>query len=295
MDEKFDLEKWREDNPMDYLKAIRLIDQEPNNYDIQKEIYKITRLYIPDKVYKYFSLGQDENLNKIKLETIRDKKVYLAEHSAMNDPFEGKSFFYDNKKLSKYERLAHCEGRLIDDFSDYSRITSFTGESVNCMPMWAHYGSNHSGFCVEYDTNKNIQLKGCLFPVQYTDKRIDITNIMDAVAKDLCESVEKNIKNNIKQTKINNLILVWIEIYYSCIKHKSWSYEKEIRCLVGKKDSVSPYIKAIPSAIYIGMNCDEFKKKELFDIAYEIDIPLYQMVFDDMSYNYELIAKNIRR
>lgn len=294
MDEKFDLDKWREDNPMDYLTAIRLINQNPNNYDIQREIYKITRLHIPDKVYKYFSLGEDEELNKTKLNTIRDKKVYLAQLSDMNDPFEGKAFFYDNKKLCKYERLAHCDGRLIDDFSDYSRITSFTGESVNSMPMWAHYASNHSGFCVEYDTNKNVHLRSCLFPVQYTDKRIDITNIMDAVAKDLCESIEKNIRNNIKQTKTSNLILVWIGIYYSCIKHKSWSYEKEIRCLVGKNDPKSPYIEAIPSAIYIGMNCNELKKKELFDIAYELDIPLYQMVFDDKNFKYELTLDKIR-
>ena len=293
MDEKFDLEKWREDNPMDYLTAIRLINQNPNNYDIQMGIYKITRFHIPDKVYKYFSFGEDEELNKTKLNTIRDKKVYLAELSDMNDPFEGKSFF-DNKKLSKYERLAHCDGRLIDDFSSYSRITSFTRESVNCMPMWAHYASNHSGFCVEYDTNKNINLKACLFPVQYTYERVDITNIIDSAVEELIESMEKSINTGIKEIKINNLILIWIIMYSSCIKHKSWSYEKEIRCLVGKNAPGSPYIEAIPSAIYIGMNCNEFKKKELFDIAYELDIPLYQMVFDDMSYNYELIAKNIR-
>lgn len=294
MNEEFDLDKYRKEHPMDYLKAIELINQEPNNYVIQQAIYKATRLHIPDKVYKYFSLGEDEELNKVKLSTIRDKKVYLAENSAMNDPFEGKAFFYDNEKLAKYERLAHCEGKLIDDFSKYMRITSFTSESVNSMPMWAHYGSNHYGFCVEYDTNKNIQLGGCLFPVQYTDERVDITNIMDEVVKKLIESLENNIRNNIKRTELRNSILVWISTYYSCIKHNSWSYENEIRCIMAQNAPGSPYMNAKPEAIYIGMNCNEFKKKELFDIAYKLDIPLYQMYFDEKNYKYELIAKKIR-
>lgn len=294
MNEDFDLEKYREENPMDYIKAIELINQDPTNQEIQNAIYKVTRLHIPDKIYKYFSLNNDEELNKIKLKTLKNKKVYLAESSAMNDPFEGKAFFYDNKELSKYERLSHCDGKIIDDFSDYIILTSFTKESVNCMPMWAHYANNHAGFCVEYDTNKNIQLKSCLFPVQYTDERIDITRIMDELMKEVIEAIEKNKKKNIKRTEINNLILIWISIYYSCIKHKSWSYEKEIRCIVSKMSPSGPYMDANPTAIYMGMNCDEFKKKELFDIAYQLDIPLYQMKFDDKSYKYELVFDQIR-
>jgi hypothetical protein len=35
----------------------------------------------------------------------------------------------------------------------------------------------------------------------------------------------------------------------------------------------APYMDAAPSEIYIGMKCEELKKKELFDIAYELDIP----------------------
>lgn len=294
MDEEFDLEKYRKEHPMDYIKAIEFINEDPTNAEIQKTLYSITRLHIPNKIYKYFSLSDNEDLNKIKLNTIKDKKIYLAENADMNDPFEGKAFFYDNKKLTKYERLVHCDGKLIDDFSKYMRITSFTSESVNCMPMWAHYGSNHCGFCVEYDTNNNLQLKGCLFPVQYTEKRIDITNIMDKVTKELIASIEKNIKNNVKEIKIDNLILMWISTYYSCIKHKSWSYENEIRCIMAQNAPGSPYINAKPSAIYIGMNCNELKKKELFDIAYELNIPLYQMVFDSKSDKYELTLEKIR-
>lgn len=292
MNDDFDLKKYRNENNMDYLKAIELIRQEPSNTIIQEAIYKITRLHIPDKIYKYFSFNENEELNKIKLDTIRNKKIYLAESSAMNDPFDCKAFFYDNKKLIKYERLAHCEGRIIDDFSDFVRIASFTEESINCMPMWAHYSNNHTGFCIEYDTNQNKHLKECLFPVQYTNKRIDITDIIDETTKEIVESVEENIKKNIKVTKINNLTMIWMSIYFSCIKHKSWSYEKEIRCIVSKTST--SYMDAKPSAIYMGINCNDFRKKELFDIAYEFDIPLYQLTFNEKSYNYDLSLNKIR-
>lgn len=52
MSEKFDLVKYRKENPMDYVKAIKLINDEPENYEIPKNIYQITKLHIPDTVYK---------------------------------------------------------------------------------------------------------------------------------------------------------------------------------------------------------------------------------------------------
>lgn len=34
-------------------------------------------------------------------------KVIEFINEDMNEPFEGKAFFYDNKKLTKYERLVY--------------------------------------------------------------------------------------------------------------------------------------------------------------------------------------------
>lgn len=40
------------------------------------------------------------------------------------------------------------------------------------IPMWAYYGKNHSGICVEYDINfLNEDVKNCLQPVCYSDIR----------------------------------------------------------------------------------------------------------------------------
>ena len=53
----FDKEKWRKENPMDYLKAARILtmSNEPAvTNEVFKRIFQITRLYIPDTLYKYY-------------------------------------------------------------------------------------------------------------------------------------------------------------------------------------------------------------------------------------------------
>lgn len=43
VDEKtFDIEKWRIDNPMDYLKAMFLISSSSNKNEVFNSIYKVT-------------------------------------------------------------------------------------------------------------------------------------------------------------------------------------------------------------------------------------------------------------
>lgn len=41
------------------------------------------------------------------------------------------------------------------------------------------------------------------------------------------------------------------------IKHPSWSYEKELRCIIPENSPTAPYIDAVPAAIYAGMHCGE--------------------------------------
>jgi hypothetical protein len=41
-------EKYRQENPMDYLKAIELIKNNLTNGEVMNTIYRITRLHIPE-------------------------------------------------------------------------------------------------------------------------------------------------------------------------------------------------------------------------------------------------------
>ena len=289
-DKDFDLEKWREETPMDYLKAMYLLNMaEGVSKDIVfQEIYKITRLYIPEVLYKFFSLTDDKVLNEKKLETLLQCKIFMADAKSLNDPFDGKAYFYNANQLKKYERLAPYGGKLIDDFTEYIKITSLTGNNVNSMPMWAHYSNNHAGFCVSYDMKCNVALSSCTFPVQYCNERIDVTSLMEQQANMLFNEIQKQSTIGNKQILINDLSMVYMASLLCNLKHSSWSYENEFRCTTGAIAKGMPYIDARPKEIFIGMNCSPRYSAQLNEIANILNIPVHRMVFAENAQQIDL-------
>ena len=62
-------------------------------------------------------------------------------------------------------------------------------------------------------------------------------------------------------------------------KHKSWEHESEYRIICFRDD-----FPAIPSKIYIGLNCSEEHRKALVEVGRSIDMcKVYQMEFDEDS------------
>lgn len=97
-DEKnFDLEKWRKESPMDYFKAIYVLQQGQGivQNEVFKAIYKAVRLYLPDTLYKCYSLTNDKELNNKKFETLHNGKIFLSDIKDFNDPFDSKAFYYN--------------------------------------------------------------------------------------------------------------------------------------------------------------------------------------------------------
>ena len=288
--EKWDLEEWRKKYPMDYFKAVAMLYQSnnPSVTDvIFKILYKITRLHVPDVLYKYYSLTDNVNLNKKKLTTLCNKQIYMSELRDFNDPFDGKGFFYDPNQLADIKRLEERGGRIIEDFTSFVKTTCFTVNGVNSMPMWAHYGNNHRGFCVSYNKKNNSKLFSCVYPVQYTDERLDITRLVRKQAIEICSKIDANIKDGQKITVYNDRILMYVALLMYNVKHISWSYENEFRCSLSSKDS---YFTVKPSEIYIGMNCDEKNIKLLEEIADYLEIPIYRMKFKECDDSYQLCA-----
>lgn len=296
VDEKnFDIEKWRIENPMDYLKAMYLINTSTDKNIAFESIYKVTRLHIPDTLFKYYSLTDDIGLNERKLETLLQKKIFLSDAKYMNDPFDNKAYFYNYNELIKYERLAEHDGRLIDDFSSFSKITALTSNQVNSMPMWAHYANNHNGFCISYDMKVNTQLSSCTFPVQYTDERIDITSLMHEQAQKIIQAIDAQSVEGRTEILLDDLSIVYLMSFFSNIKHISWSYENEYRCSTGAIAEGMPYIYAVPKEIFIGMNCFPTYIDKIIKIGNELQVPIYQMKFDEFSSNFNLIPKEIKK
>lgn len=299
VDEKhWNLEIWRKENSMDYFKALYVL----NRYDNREvkaeafgEIYKVIRLYIPDILYKYYSLSNDEMLNMKKFQTLNDGKIYMSNIEDFNDPFDGKGFFYDPAQLADIERLKPYGGKFIDDFNAYIKATSLTQNGVQSMPMWAHYGSNHTGFCVSYDMKTNIELSSCTFPVQYTDDRLDITSLMREQAQKVSDEINRQSAMGKKEILLDDLTIIFMASLLCNIKHTSWSYEKEFRCTTGAIAKGMPFIEAKPKEIFIGMACTPSHAKRLLEIAESWNIPVYKMEFNDCSETYSLVAKEYKQ
>lgn len=297
VDEKtWDIEKWREENPMDYFLALYILQQANAPEEVSelfKTIYKVTRLYVPEVLYKYYSLSDDENLNKKKLKTLSAGKVYLSDAKDFNDPFDGKSFFYKAEQLADIERLKTHGGKIIDDFTRFVKIASFTANGAQSMPMWSHYANNHEGFCVSYSVKENIDLSSGIFPVQYTDDRLDITSMMRSQAETICKTIDANMRKGIKITNIFDGSLIYMPLLLFNVKQLFWGYEKEFRCVVASNAKGVPYIEAKPKEIFMGMNCKATNQQALCEIADYYDVPIYRMRFDDYSEKYELIPRKV--
>ena len=299
-DTNFDIEQWRRTNPMDYLKALyivfgadKIVDGVPSELAKAvafQAVYKVTRQYIPDTLYKYGSLTEDTELNDKKFQTLLNQQIFMADIKDFNDPFDGKAFYYDPEKLKGIDRLAEHNGRFIDDFTQFHKATSLTENGVNCMPMWAHYSNNHRGFCVAYDMKHpdNLSLSACTFPVQYTDQRLDITSFMRDYAQMVANEVDRQEAAGKKQIVIDNLSIIYIAQFLCNIKHISWQYEKEFRCTMGATAKGMPYVTAVPKAIYIGMNCLPNHVERLYSIGQTLRIPVHKMEFEECSENFDL-------
>ena len=299
--EDFDKEKWLKENPIDYFKFIYLLLTTPDNApaniprDVVTKIvfdalYPVTRLYIPDILYKFYSLNDDKALNEKKLKTLKNKQIFMANIKDFNDPFDGKAFFYDSKQLAGIKHLERANGKIIEDFTAFHRGTALTANDTSCMPMWAHYANNHQGFCISYDmkNSANTVLSGCTFPIQYTDERLDITSFMKKYVSMVSSEIDRQQALGKRQIGIYDISLVFVQQFLCNIKHLTWQYEKEFRCTTGAQAKGMPYIDAVPKAIYIGMNCNEKNRKELIAIAKQQSIPIYEMKFNDLSENYSL-------
>ena len=305
--ENFDKERWLKENPIDYFKLIYILFKTvknapegiPRNVAMNfsfDTLYNVTRLYIPNTLYKFFNLNDDQTLNEKKFVTLQNKQLFMSDIKDFNDPFDGKAYFYNPKELSKIKRLEHVKGRIIEDFTAFHKGTALTENGTSCMPMWAHYANNHQGYCVSYDMKNpsNTVLSGCTFPIQYTDQRLDITSFMKTYFSMVSAETDKQTAQGINKIVINDLSLVYVTQYLSNIKHSTWQYEKEFRCTMGANAKGMPYVDAAPQAIYIGMKCSEENRKRLIKISKQLSIPIYQMSLDELSENYTLEEKLIK-
>ncbi|MER1999246.1 MAG: hypothetical protein ABS882_05680, partial [Lysinibacillus sp.] len=72
-----------------------------------------------------------------------------------------------------------------------------------------------------------------------------------------------------------------------------WEYEKEFRVQKPNNTPNPHKMKANPNAIYIGQKCKDEHKMKLINIAFQLNIPIYQVYMNINSKDYQLVAKQI--
>lgn len=231
----------------------------------------------PDKLYRYFRLGEDKHLDRLHL-LISSRMLYASTPKGFNDPFDCLLPAFDTNNVDKdflkqvFEARAKCGGEAptkaeqqicdgsvaseclasirssIQERIHRARIICFSERNDNIL-LWSHYASSHRGVCLEFDigTWKARDSMLPLFPVIYKPN---------------------NERPEIKLTNKSFQGTIFVE---SAIFSKGlhWNYEQEWRLVVdpwGDKDSIE-FLPSYLTGIFFGVNTSSEDKKKVLEIV----------------------------
>lgn len=269
---------------MGYMDLVNALKDDTDATKASKRFYKKIHHTLPKYIYKYYSLNDNSELNKSKLECLNDGKIYVSSRSDFNDPYDDKGYMYRKGIVENCAIQLGMKWILPDIYPDYKRIACFTQSGTNNMSMWAHYANNHEGYCVEYAEENNFELYSMLLPVEYVKQKIDLTDM-------ICKRLE--MVRNQGDTKLLEDALEWCSRFLSCIKHESWESERELRFCCDQNLPCMPHFNAVPSKIYIGAMCSKRYEDILNQIGKSLSIPVYKMELDVQESEYILRPKEL--
>ncbi|MCZ0871258.1 DUF2971 domain-containing protein [Peribacillus sp. AS_2] len=238
----------------------------------REKAYRFKHFHIPQKLYKYQSLSERN------IDSLKNNKVWFSNPKNLNDPFDCTALYYDeevllnqltNKNVFSIKNSKNINSSL-EILQRMTKITCFTENPFN-MPMWAHYGDNHKGICVEYDLTQlpfESKLSRGLYPVEYEEKRYEGTKTLKRIFEG--------------ENHSESVIML---LYSMLLKHKSWSYEKEWRIILqgddGKGGLEDFPIK--PTGIYFGLNTNRNQVKNVRSVLDE-DIKITRLRMQNGAY-----------
>lgn len=214
-------------------------------------------------------------LSSYAIDDIINDRLTLTSIGEFNDLFDGAIHRYGNtEEISdaaekEWEKLVSLSGGiehtyishddyvklLADHFHEMSHLhfdqLNYLGTYVCCFSekndstlMWAHYACDNKGISVEYDFNRLCNgsiYRNMLFPIAYSDKPIDISDLLDDENNLICKYP---LDTAVLCTGLN--------------KSNVWSYEHEWRlffvlAMQGENPQRIPMQLDIkPSGIYFG-------------------------------------------
>jgi len=141
------------------------------------------------------------------LQTLIDGKIWLAEASSFNDPFD--CVFRATENYNDEDLLEFLNARKQDKPDDiqqvrrdFNQMMAHLEKTANtagvfCLSatpfeplMWAHYADSHRGFCIEYERRPINELDRCR-PVEYVKSDCPILDSRDYLCGNASEVVSR--------------------------------------------------------------------------------------------------------
>lgn len=167
------------------------------------------------------------------------------------------------------ERVHNMWNKDYDERIKHFRICSFSITNESLL-MWAHYGQEYKGICIEYDFLDEEYSRPFIHPVLYGTERPRLSSYEELQA-------------------------IFPQIYASLCKSVDWQYEQEWRYIAFLESQVAgkenKFKVPLPKAIYLGplfeLN-DEQLRTALFSFAELRNIPVKKMVIHESEYKVKL-------
>lgn len=150
------------------------------------------------------------------------------------------------------------------------RIACFTDRN-NSIPMWSFYSNSHNGFCIEIEIDQTN--KGRLFPVIYSDERLD--------SNEFVRKILFNEKRHVDDNEIENSFML-------TMLHKSmeWSSQNEWRLVLPPNQLVDGNPKDVGKIrkVFLGVKMPECERKKIIAICKGKGYECYEMKMQKDKY-----------
>ena len=218
------------------------------------------------------------------LESLKKNLFYAPTFDKLNDPSETLintdpfkkqakliGSFFGKLKTEQFLAMEKAQNNLFNVRKNSIGIYSLS-KTFNDELLWAHYSDCHKGFCIEYDSEKllniNSSFKTYSFPFIYSKK-----------------PPEYAVKD-INKTKSIDVIQK-----LAGFKSVKWKYEQEFRIVTDYYGN-HPYEYDSVKSIYFGLKMLDSEKETMMKILKGRRIQFYQIIQKSNSYEFDRIKLN---
>lgn len=228
----------------------------------------------------YYKYRKIDTLDR-DLASLLNDELHASTIKELNDPFEGKIIYQDMvEKLQMISEYLKNDFPIVKNF--YDLIGKRETQGIYALSrawddelLWAHYASEHRGYCIEYDVD---YLQRFYLPHFVT---------------------EINVEYITKPKKISDELLfittpLRIIQALNGLKSKAWEYEQELR-LVFDESGLKQYDTRALKSITFGLNISDENKNKIISALTGKAIKYYQIEMKQDEYKLDrfLITENI--